>query len=98
MHEFAKVYSAKCILSSNSPKFAPAKVSLYTVYIFVVDKISDHEYIFLLRAKSLICKVSSYNKFLLYGSFLYFEKIKLLSFYDHDFDDRFLATEAETVN
>ena len=34
VHEFAKVYSAKCILSSNSPKFAPAKVSLYTVIIF----------------------------------------------------------------
>ena len=30
-HKFAKVYSAKCILSSNSPKFATAKVSLYTV-------------------------------------------------------------------
>ena len=30
-HKFAKVYSAKCILSSNSPKFVTAKVSLYEV-------------------------------------------------------------------
>jgi len=30
--KFAKVYFAKCILASNSPKFCPAKVSVYTVF------------------------------------------------------------------
>ena len=31
MLEFAKVYFAKCNLAGYSPKFTPAKVSLYTV-------------------------------------------------------------------
>ena len=30
--KFIKVYSAKCILFSNLPKFATAKVYLYRVY------------------------------------------------------------------
>ena len=36
VHKFAKVYSVKCILSSNSPKFAPAKVSLCMVFLHFV--------------------------------------------------------------
>ena len=35
MLEFAKVYFAKCNLAGYSPKFTPAKVSLYTVYVIM---------------------------------------------------------------
>ena len=31
MFKFAKVYFANCVFVANSPKFAPTKVSLYTV-------------------------------------------------------------------
>ena len=37
-HKFAKVYFAKCILSSNLPKFSTTKVSLYTVYDIYIHR------------------------------------------------------------
>ena len=41
-HKFAKVYSAKCILTSNSPKFATAKVSLYMVSVLLESGFTDN--------------------------------------------------------
>ena len=35
--EFAKVYFAKCNLACYSPKFTPTKVSLYIVYVGIIN-------------------------------------------------------------
>ena len=60
-HKFAKVYSAKCILSSNSPKFATAKVSLYTVFENILDYDVYLHYVILWYKRAVVINLHNLN-------------------------------------
>ena len=65
MDKFAKVYFAKYVFAMNSPKFAPANVSLYTVYVMYVH---THTIIIVYVCTCIRTSATQYRNFLCHMS------------------------------